>query len=378
METFGVGVVGCGNISGIYLHNLPNCAGIEVRGVADIVPAAAQAASEKYGVPAYSVDDLLARDDIQIVVNLTIPDVHAQVASQILAAGKHPYSEKPLGIDFAEAKAMLDQADAAGLRVGCAPDTFLGAGPRLARQIIADGEVGQILSGQITIMNHGHEHWHPNPGFYYVPGGGPVMDMLPYYLNALVNLIGPVARVRSVNSAPFAERLVTSDGPMNGKTVPVTTPTTLHSLLEFENGAQIISAASFDVWNHGHAPIELYGTKGSIRVPDPNHFGGDVEVAIGREDWQVRDPGEMPLGRNNWPVGETANTANYRGAGLSDLAMALREDRAHRANGQLALHVLEVMLAIVNAKPEDGPVEIVTSADQPELLSEGDADRLFV
>ena len=178
--------------------------------------------------------------------------------------------------------------------------------------------------------------------------------MLPYYLNALVNLIGPVTRVRSVNATPFAERLVTSDGPLKDQTVPVSTPTTLHSLIEFANGAQIISAASFDVWKHGHAPIELYGRKGSIRVPDPNHFGGVVETAIGRADWGAEDVGTRPLGVRNWPLTKEADRANYRGAGVADMAAALRDDRPHRANGRLALHVLEVMLAIVNAKAETG------------------------
>ena len=378
METFGVGIIGCGNISGIYLHNLPKCAGLKLRGVADIVPAAASAAGQRHGVPVFSVEDLLAQENIQIVVNLTIPDVHTQVSTQILAAGKHPYSEKPLGLDFDQTRAMLEQADAAGLRVGCAPDTFLGAAPRLARRLIGDGKVGDILSGQITIMNHGHEHWHPNPGFYYAPGGGPVLDMLPYYLNALVNLIGPVERVRSVNSTPFAERLVTSDGPLKGKSVPVQTPTTLHSLIEFANGAQIISAASFDVWNHGHAPIELYGRKGSIRVPDPNHFGGQVEIAIGREDWVAHDASDGPLGANNWPPDREANRANYRGAGVADMARAIAENRPHRANGKLALHVLEVMLAIVGAGKQDGPAVLQTTVDQPEILSESDASALFV
>lgn len=377
MEVFGVGIIGCGNISGIYLHNLPKGAGLELRGVADIMPAAAKAKADEHGVPAYTVDQILARDDIQIILNLTIPDVHAQVSSQIVAAGKHVYSEKPLGVDFAETKAMLEQADAAGLRVSCAPDTFLGAGARTARKLIADGVVGDILSGQITIMNHGHEHWHPSPGFYYLPGGGPVMDMLPYYLNALINLIGPVRRVRSVNSMPFAERLVTSDGPLKDQKVPASTPTTLHSLLEFENGAQIISAASFDVWKHGNTPIELHGSKGSIRVPDPNHFGGDVALAVGREDWKPHDTGAMPMGVNNWPLNKEFDRANYRAAGVAEMAMAIREDRPHRANGALALHVLEVMLAIVNAKADDGPTMIETTVTQPDLLTEDQAAALF-
>ncbi len=361
-EALGVGLIGCGNISGIYLQNLPHFAGLAVRGVADRHAPAAKAQAGAFGVPALPVDDLLKRDDVDIIVNLTVPAAHAAVTLDALSAGKHVFSEKPLSIDMASAKGIVAEAEQRGLLLGSAPDTFL---------------IGQALSGSAFILSHGMEHWHPDPEFFFKPGGGPVLDMAPYYLNALINLIGPVARVRSVTSSGFAERIVTAEGPRTGDAIAVETPTTAHALLEFANGAMIMFAASWDVWAHGHPKLELYGSEGSMRLADPNFFGGAVFLSERGGDWSEQDSTTMPLGRPNWP-GDAPQVANYRGLGVAELARAVRTGAPHRASGQLALHGLEVMIAIIDGSAEGKPVEIATPIEKPPRLSEADAAAIFL
>ncbi len=372
MDTLGVGLIGCGNISGIYLRNVPLCAGLEMRGVADARPAAAEAQGEAFGVPAMPVDALLGRDDIDIVINLTVPDAHGPVILQALSASKNVFSEKPLATDLETARAIVTEAEARNLRVGCAPDTFLGAGGRLARKLVDDGAVGRVLSGTAFVMSHGMEHWHPDPEFFFKPGGGPVLDLGPYYIHALVNLLGPVAQVRSVTATGFADRLVTADGPRKGDRITVETPTTAFAILEFKSGAQILFAASWDVWKHGHTPIELYGTEGSLRVPDPNFFGGVVESTRQGGDWTAQETSSMPMGAPNWPV-EAPKHANYRALGVAELAQSVRTGGPHRSSGRMALHAVEVMMAIIDGSPDGRPVEITTQTEQPAALSETEA-----
>ena len=230
MTRLGVGIVGCGNISPAYLTYARLFGAIEVRAVADIDPSAAQARAQAFGVEARSVDALLASDDIAVVVNLTVPAAHHEVTRRILQAGKHAYSEKPLTLTLDQAKELRDLADRAGLRVGCAPDTFLGGAHQRAREAVDAGAVGRVTGGTCHIMGHGHEHWHPNPDFYYQIGGGPVLDMGPYYITNLVQLIGPVRAVTAMSSAPASSRTIGS-GPREGTTIPVETPTTLHAVM---------------------------------------------------------------------------------------------------------------------------------------------------
>ena len=376
MDTLGVGLIGCGNISDIYLKNVPLCPGLAVRAVADLRPEVAAAQGEQYGVPALSADALLARDDVDIVVNLTVPDAHAAVTADILSADKHVFSEKPLATDLAAARRLVAEAEARNLRLGCAPDTFLGAGGRMARKLVDDGAIGRPLAGTALFMNHGMEHWHPSPVFFFKPGGGPVLDVGPYYIHALINLLGPVARVRSVTATGSAERVVTAEGPMTGQRIAVETPTSAFAILEFAAGAQVLFAASWDVWKHGHGPIEIYGTEGSLRVPDPNFFGGIVESSARDGDWQAHDTGAMPMGAPNWPEA-APRLANYRALGVAELALGVRNGGAHRASGRLALHALEVMLAIDQGDPDDGPVAITTQIDRPAPLAEADAAACF-
>lgn len=377
MDEIGVGLIGCGNISTIYFTNIPKYRGITVRACADLRNDVAAAQGKAFGVEAVSVDDLLARDDIGIVVNLTVPNAHSTVSLAALSAGKHVFSEKPLAVDVNLGRKVVEEAESRDLMVGCAPDTFLGAGGRLTRKLLDEGAVGKVLSGAAFMMSHGMEHWHPDPEFFFKPGAGPVLDVGPYYITALVNLLGPVARVHSITSTGFAERVVTADGPRKGDRIKVETPTTLLSLLEFADGAQMTFNASWDVWKHGHRPIELYGTEGSMRVPDPNFFGGVVEITERDGDWTEHPSGAMPLGVPNWRAprwpADVPSIANYRALGVADMAAAVRNGTSNHASGRLALHVLEVMDAIVRG----GSSTISATLERPPVMTESAAGELL-
>ncbi len=371
MEEIGVGIVGCGNISTIYLTNLRHVPGVTVRACADMKPEVAKAQGEKFGVEAMAVDALLARDDIDLVVNLTIPAAHGAVSLAALTAGKHVFSEKPLAVDAELGRKVVAEAKARKLMVGCAPDTFMGAAGRLARKLVDDGAVGRILSGTAFLMSHGMEHWHPDPEFFFKKGGGPVLDVGVYYITTLVNLLGPVARVHSLTSTGFAERLVTAEGPRKGERIKVETPTTCQALIEFSSGALLTFVATWDVWKHTHPPIELYGTEGSLSVPDPNFYGGVVETSEKGSDWVQHDSTSLPLGRPNWPA-DAPRQANYRAVGVADMIAARRSGKPHHASAELALHVLEVMEAIVA-----GGDAVMAPAERPAAFEEKDAAAVF-
>jgi predicted dehydrogenase len=380
MAPLGVGIIGCGTISGIYLQNMSRFPGVKLVACADIRDEAAQAAAAKAGAAARSIDALLASHDIDIVVNLTVPVAHFAVSHAALTAGKHVFSEKPLCTDSAQGRQLAIEARKRGLNLGCAPDTFLGAGGRLAREIIDSGRIGTVLSGTCFLMSHGMEHWHPDPEFYFKPGGGPIFDMAPYYLAALINLIGPVASVRASMSTGFAKRIVTTKGPRTGHAIKVETPTTVMALLRFANGAEIILAMSWDVWKHGHLPIELYGTEGSLRVPDPNFFGGTVEYTERGGDWISIDASSRPFGKPNYRSPAWApsmpDRANYRCLGVAELAAAISQGSLHRSSGALASHILDVMEAILRAGASGGMIEIGSRVERPAILTESEAAAL--
>ena len=372
-----IGLVGCGNISDTYLANAALFRDIEFVACADLRFEAAAMQARAYGIAARSVDELLASPDIDIVLNLTIPEAHAPVSLAALDAGKHVYTEKPLATTLAEGEAILTRARQKNLRVGASPDTVLGAAVQAARQQIDAGAIGRPLLGVAAVMSHGMEHWHPNPGFFFLPGGGPVFDLGPYYLSTLVTLLGPVATVAATGQQGFAERTVTAEtSPIRGSTVPVKTPTTLQALLQFESGAQVTFLASWDVWNHGMLPLEIHGTEGSLRVPDPNWFGGDIGVAAGRGDWEVTSTTDRIYGRVNHPADEPQH-ANYRGLGLAEMARSISEDRPHRASGDVALHVLAVMEAILEAAASRRVLEVSHRCDRPDALGETGAAALL-
>jgi len=380
MRDLGVGIIGCGVISTIYMQNMPMFAGLKLVACADMRAEAAQAQASAFGIAALSPDALLSRDDIDIVVNLTVPNAHFAVSHAALSAGKHVFTEKPLTTSVEDGRRLVTLADARGLKLGCAPDTFLGAGGRLARRLIDEGRVGRVLAGSAILLSHGMEHWHPDPEFFFKPGGGPVLDLGPYYLAALVNLLGPIVRVQAVGQKGFATRTITAPGPRTGQSITVETPTTLMALLEFVQGTQVMFTMSWDVWKHGHPAIELYGTEGSLRVPDPNFFGGAVEATARDGDWAAHTADALPFGRPNyrgpaWPQSRPSQ-ANYRCLGLAELASAVLRGTPHRASGRLALHALEAMHGILTAADTGRAVAVETQVERPPALPDDAAIAL--
>jgi predicted dehydrogenase len=372
MASLGVGLIGTGNISTTYLRLAPLFRGIEIRGIADLNPEAAARQAEAFGVSAMGVDELLSAENVDIVVNLTVPSAHYQVTRAILEAGKHAYSEKPLVLTLKEGAALQKLASDKGLRVGSAPDTFLGGAHQQVRAMIDTGDLGEIVAGTAHIMSHGMEHWHPNPDFFFKPGGGPVLDMGPYYITNLVQLLGPVQRVAALTSKGFETRRISSQ-PRAGEVLAVETPTNIHALLDFASGATITLSASWDVWAHRHGPMELYGTKGSVFVPDPNFFGGLIERSGTSEEIAPVESWDHPLSLAN-----EAPHANYRGIGLADMARAIQGGSPHRCGLDLALHVVEVMTGILAAGESRHVYEMTTTCQRPEAFGPEAAQALLV
>lgn len=357
MNPVKIGIVGCGNISGIYLKMAKTFPLLEVAAVADLVLERAQAKAAEYGVPrACTVEELLADPTVEIIVNLTIPHAHASVAMAALRAGKSVYNEKPLAIRREDAQEMLKLAAERGLRVGGAPDTFLGAGHQTCRKLIDDGLIGTPVAATAFMTCHGHESWHPDPEFYYQVGGGPMFDMGPYYLTALVNLLGPARRVTGSARISFPERTITSQ-PKNGKVIQVEVPTHVAGIVDFAGGAVATIITSFDVWRAELPRIEIYGSLGTLSVPDPNGFGGTVRLwRAGAKEWE-----DVPLLPN---YGE-----NWRSLGVADMAHAIRANRPHRASGELTYHVLDIMHAFHDASSEGRHIELQSTCSRPALLN---------
>ncbi|WP_284945132.1 Gfo/Idh/MocA family protein [Acidisoma cladoniae] len=372
MSTLGIGVIGCGNIAMTYLRNAALFGGVSLRACADVMPEMAALRAQEYGIRALSVEALLAAEDIDLVLNLTIPSAHFDVTMAALRAGKHVFTEKPLATSAAAGRRLVEEAQKRNLALGSAPDTFLGAAGRHARHLIDGGAIGRVVTGTAFMMGRGMEHWHPNPAFYYQPGGGPVLDMGPYYLTMLVNLLGPAHRVMAMTTSGAAERLITAEGPLHNTRFPVGTPTTALALIAFANGATVTFGASWDVYRHSNASIELHGTKGSLRLPDPDTFGGAVSLSDHGGPWQDQSSDDWAYGQINWPFA-APDRANYRMLGVADLAASLRAGRAPRASGALALHVLEIMEAILTSGETGAPVAITADARQPLVLAEDEA-----
>jgi predicted dehydrogenase len=377
MEPTVIGIIGCGDISEAYLKGAARSQLIRVKSCADLKPEAAQAKASAYGITAVPVDALLADPDIEIVINLTVPLAHGPVSRQIITAGKHVYSEKPLAARFTEAQALMLAAAGRGVRVGCAPDTFLGAAHQACRRAIDAGRIGQPIAGAAAVLSRGMEHWHPDPEFFFKRGGGPIHDIGPYYVTQLVNLLGPVTRVAAQASTASPTRTVTSE-PRRGQVIDVEVPTTVNGVLSFASGANVSLTTSWDVWKHRRLPFEIYGTEGSILVPDPNFFGGAPQITERDSDWQELDISAHPFRTPNRTLRSGAEVADYRIIGLLDMATALRQGRAHRANGDLALHVLEVLDAFERSSVEGRHVMIETPCQRPEPLPLGTGDEVFL
>jgi predicted dehydrogenase len=376
-KTYGVGIMGAGNISSAYLRLAPLFKGLEVRGVADILPEAAKKRSEEFKVAAMTPDELLKNSEIDVVVNLTIPATHYQVSMDAISAGKHAYSEKPFVLTLEEGKSLRKAAQERNLQVGSAPDTFLGGAHQQVRQLIDSGKIGKVMSGTTHVMGRGMEHWHPNPEFFFQVGAGPVLDMGPYYVTDLIHLLGPVRRVTAFTGMARSERQVTAEGPFKGTFIKVGTPTTIHGVLEFHSGAIVTIGASWDVAAHGHHNIELYGTEGSVFVPDPNFFGGDVTVSDLDGKKTKLEPWAHPFGVANQTGGDGISRANYRTAGLADMMQALEQGRPARCGLDVALHAVDVMTSLLKAGESGQVLTLTTTCDRPAALGPDEAKALL-
>lgn len=374
-DALGIGIIGCGNISKTYLDLAPKFAGLDLRACADLNRKAAEARAQEYGIRAETVHDLLLADDIDLIVNLTVPDAHYMVSHEILAHDKHVYSEKPLALSLRDGQALSDYARKKKRLVGCAPDTFLGGAHQAAREAVDKGLIGDIVAGTCHVMSHGMEAWHPNPDFFYKPGGGPVFDLGPYYIASLLNLVGPVKRVAAVSTAGSRTRTI-GTGARQGERVSVETPTTIHAILDFHSGATVTLTASWDVWAHGHPPMELYGTMGSLLLPDPNFFGGDVVLVDPAGDRRHLNGADHPFGIDNVDDNGTGR-ANYRTAGLADMVQAVLNGGEFRCSLNRALHAVDVMASILKSGETGTFVEIEHPATRPEALGAAEAAGLL-
>jgi predicted dehydrogenase len=354
-----IGIIGCGNISSTYLRTAPLFDILQVVACADIDLQRARTQAELFGVPqACTVEALLADPQIDIVVNLTTPDAHAGIAFQTIAAGKAIYGEKPLATTRADGFAILEAARTRQLRVGNAPDTFLGGGFQTCIKLINDGAIGTPVAATAFKLNHGMEHWHPDPHFFYQPGAGPMFDVGPYYLTALIAMMGPVSRVTASMQTTFPERTVTSE-PKFGTKITVNTPTHIAGIMEFASGAVGTILTSFDVWHQRLPFIEIYGTEGTISTPDPNRFDGPVYLRRANDEgWH-----EVPLTH-----GYTGNT---RGLGIADMAHAMRSGRPPRASGELAYHVLDIIESFMQSATEGRHIALTSTCTRPAPLNPG-------
>jgi predicted dehydrogenase len=377
MQPVKLGIIGCGVISDAYLNGASRSQLVAVKSCTDLVPEAAAAKAAAHGILAVAIEAMLADPEIEIVLNLTVPLAHAEVSLRAVEAGKHVYSEKPIATTFSEGRELTAAARAKGVRLGAAPDTFLGAAHQAVRRALDAGRIGRVVAGSACFAGHGMEAWHPNPSFFYRKGGGPVLDICPYPVTQLVNLLGPVESVTAQTSRGFATRTVTSE-PRRGQVIEVEVPTTANAALAFANGANVGLLTSWDVWKHAREPIELYGSEGTLLNPDPNFFGGRPRLAERDGAWRDLPIDAHPFGVPNRRTKSGAMVADYRILGVLDMAQAIRESRPHRANGDLALHVLEVLSAIERSSVEGQRIRIETICERPEPVPLGGDEAVLV
>jgi predicted dehydrogenase len=355
MPPCNIAIIGCGKIAGAYFTGIQAYPHLRVAACADLDVELARRVAAEHQVPfAGRVDEVITRPEIDLVLNLTIPAAHATINRQALAAGKHVYCEKPFALSAADTLAVVEEARRAGLRVGSAPDTFLGAGLQTARLVLDRGDIGRPVAAVGFLTGRGHESWHPNPAFYYKPGGGPMWDMGPYYVTALVHLLGPVRRVSALTRTTFPTRTITSE-PRRGEIVTVEVPTHYSVSLEFTSGVIATLVMSFDVHRYPLPNLVVYGSEGTLRVPDPNRFDEAVEFS--------------PLGAKDYtPVPLTHALGRGRGSGVADLASALLAGRPHRAGGELAHHVIEILEAADRSGREGMHITVRSSCERPAPL----------
>ncbi len=351
-----IGIIGTGKIGPAYIKGCRHFDILDVVACADIDHERAKTFADEFGLKALTTQELLADPEIEIVVNLTVPRVHAEVSLAIIQAGKHVHSEKPLAVSTEEGQTILKAAAEKGVRVGSAPDTFMGGGHQTCRKLLDDGLIGDPVAAVGFFAAHGPEGWHPNPFFFYEFGGGPLFDLGPYYLTGLVALLGPVKRVTGSARISFEER--TAGDHLKNAKIPVSVNTHVSGTLDFESGVIASVITSFDVWRHNLPRIEIYGATGTLSVPDPNHFRGPVQV------WRL-ETGE-------WEDVELTHSDQVsRGIGVADMAHALQTDRPHRASGELAYHVLELMESFDKASDQGQHIEIKSTLERPAPLPVG-------
>jgi predicted dehydrogenase len=363
-----IGILGCGHVSGQYLAGLARYDFLTVVACADLDLARARERAAEHGVPrACSPDQLLSDPSIDLVVNLTPPQAHAGVTTAAIGAGKHVWSEKPLATNLRDARELVSLAAAEGVRLGCAPDTFLGGSLQTAIKLVADGWLGETIAGGVAMVTeHGYETWHPDVRSFYRAGGGPILDLGPYYVAALVALLGPVARVTGMTRTTFSERTA-SAGPRRGERIAVEVPTHATGALEFVGGAVVTVLVSWDVWATNLPYIEIYGSAGSLSVPNPDEFGGEPRLRrAGPEELEQPPP---PPGTVHWSEVPLIQPGDVeRGVGIADIAAAIAEDRPHRASGEFAHHVLEVLLAIERSASSGRHIAIESRCERPAPL----------
>ena len=377
-----IGLIGCGNIAETYFKSQNYFNNINFIACADINQRSADNCAKQNNIKSMSVDDLLNNDDIDVILNLTIPQAHYEISERALSAGKHVYSEKPMAIQLSDAKKIIDLANKKKLYFGNAPDTFLGGGGQLSRKLIDEESIGDILTGNFIFAFSGVQTFHPDPESWFQVGGGPVIDMGPYFFTALVNLLGPAKNVRA-RGVKFSSNRTIETGPKAGKEFSVDIPTSFMMDIEFHNGSIVQGFLSFDVQNHARNHMELYGSKGTIVVPDPNMFGGPVLISkeLGSE-WKELSVESMYLGKTNiinhsGRSNEAPKQSNYRGIGLSEMIYAIENNKPHRCSGELAFHVLDIIDTVIHATKKNQEVEIKSTCKKPEPMSEKEIEYLL-
>ncbi len=377
MKTVKIGIIGCGNICDIYFKNIAKFENIEACACADLVMDRAKEKAGAYGCKAMSVDEIIRDPEVEVILNLTIPQAHHEISMKALNAGKHVYNEKPLAITREDAKEILYTAKKKGLLVGCAPDTFLGARPQTMRKMIDDGWIGKPIAATAFMTCHGHEIWHPNPVFFYKNGAGPLFDMGPYYMTALVALLGPAKRVCGIANKYFDKRRISSE-PMAGQYIDVEVPTHVSGTIEFKNGATATVITSFDIWDSNLPRLEIYGTEGTISMTDPDPLAGP-DIFHGVTKFRRKDeadwydlPYDLPRKEEATPWAAIPSCYDYnensRALGLADMARAIHNGRKFRANGEMAYHVLEIMHGFYDSSESGAYYELKSTCEIPETM----------
>ena len=382
-KIFKVGLIGCGHISETYFRAQEYFNNIRIVKCADINMEAAKKCAIHYNIEALTVEELLKDKEIEIILNLTIPGAHYEVSKMALENGKHSYAEKPMAVNFEDGKKLLELAKEKNLYIGNAPDTFLGGGIQKARELIDSDLIGDVKLGNAIFAFPGVESFHPKPESWYKKEGGPVIDMGPYFFTTLVNLLGPAKQVQGRTLTAFKKRIY-GVGPKKNKSFKVETPTTYLATIQFHSGAIIQVTLSFDVINHQRNHMELYGTKGSIIVPDPNMFGGSVFISVTEGGkWGEHKTDKMHLGKINITSSsgrsnEAATNANYRSVGLSEMLYSIQKNKKHRCSGDLSLHVLDIIESTMRAANTGIPQKIKTKCDKPKKFTEEEVKKILI